>query len=285
MLLARPRIVRALRGSIPCLQLGEIPCHPRHHFVVVGPGALRSPFLWQRRSDIAGVVRPLAPRRRSIRNVEPASGARPLPFLDVRAVWAVALLSREWDPIRPGELHQLVQRWLSPMVLVAPVEDIDDRHRPDAGVLTTKAIPRSQTGMSEGFVPAADVDLDLFGGRNRDPPVNGSLLADGSNHRLARGSILARSQGRETLPARDEPQGKDAVFLGQPVGFRIAESMAKRDALAMASHEREFANLFPWQPKVLADAACRRRVSETLIPLARHVPAAGTESLRVMGGR
>jgi hypothetical protein len=170
------------------------------------------------------------------------------------------------------------------VVLVTPIEDLDDRYRTDACVLPTQTMPRSQPGVSQGVVPAADDGLDLLGGWKRDLPRS-SPPAGGAYQRLTARPVLAWTERQDGLAARDEPHGKVAVLRSQPVGFRVTECMPEGDSLAMAGHERERADLFPRQTNVLADAAGRRRVREALVPLACHVPSAGTESPRVISER
>jgi len=50
------------------------------------------------------------------------------------------------------------------MMLVAAVQDFDDRYRADTCVMTTQTMPRSQSSVSEGLVPTASQRLDLLGG-------------------------------------------------------------------------------------------------------------------------
>jgi len=63
------------------------------------------------------------------------------------------------------------------MMLIASVEDFDDAHGADTCVMTTQTVPRSQTGLSEGFVPAAGERLDLLGRRDKHAPGNAFLTA------------------------------------------------------------------------------------------------------------
>ncbi|MBV9682013.1 MAG: hypothetical protein JO286_27045 [Solirubrobacterales bacterium] len=82
------------------------------------------------------------------------------------------------------------------MMLVAAIEDFDDGYGADTCVMTTQTMPRSQPGLSEGFVPAAGERLDLLGGWNKNAPGNASSAAAGTERRLTYSSVLAWSHGR-----------------------------------------------------------------------------------------
>jgi hypothetical protein len=158
------------------------------------------------------------------------------------------------------------------MMLVAAVEDFDDAHEADMCVMTTQTVPRSQTGLSEGFVPAASERLNLLGGRNKNAPANAPPGAAGTEHRLTCSPVLAWSQRRSAQAACDQPQREAAVFLGQPVGFLTTESVAEGNALRVSVHERKLADFLPGQSKVPADATCSWHVNEALAQLASPVP-------------
>lgn len=171
------------------------------------------------------------------------------------------------------------------MVLVTAVEDSDDGDGADTCVMTTQTVPRSQTSLVEGFVPAASDGLDLLGGWNRNASGNAASAAAGTEHRVTRGSVLARSQGRGAQAACDQPQREAAVFLGQPVRLLTTESVANGNALRVPVHKRKLANLLPGESKVLADATGGWHVSEALAQLTSAVPRAGADPPRLIGWR
>jgi hypothetical protein len=158
------------------------------------------------------------------------------------------------------------------MMLVAAVQDFDDRYGADTCVMTTQTMPRSQSSVSEGLVPAASQRLDLLDGWNRNAPINAPPAATGSDHRVPLSSVLARSHARGAQAAGDQPQREAAVFLGQPIGLLTAESVAEGNALRVSVHERQLANFLPGQSKVLADATCGWHVAEAFAQLASRVP-------------
>ena len=158
------------------------------------------------------------------------------------------------------------------MMLVAAVEDFDDRDGADTCVMTTQTMPRSQSSVSEGLVPAASQRLDLLGGWNRNAPTNAPSAAMGSEYRVPLSSVLARSHARGAQAAGDQPQREATVFPGQPIGLLTAESVAEGNALRVSVHERKLADLLPGQSKVLADATCGWDVSEPLAQLTSAVP-------------
>ncbi|HTT31048.1 MAG TPA: hypothetical protein VMG37_21720 [Solirubrobacteraceae bacterium] len=89
------------------------------------------------------------------------------------------------------------------MMLVAAVQDFDDRYRADTCVMTTQTMPRSQSSVSEGLVPTASQRLDLLGGWDKNAPGDASSEATGTEHCLASSSVLAWSHGHSAKAACD----------------------------------------------------------------------------------